>query len=123
MKVPDNIQSIAKDYLFGISFGFPAVCLYTTLRCYTESLKHPTVVTVISIIGLLLNIPINYAFIHGVPMLNLPALGGAGCGYASAVCLWLNVLMLGGYLALSKQADFKISVFFVNFSSPKNNNY
>ncbi|WP_410471998.1 MATE family efflux transporter [Faucicola mancuniensis] len=119
MKVPDNIQSIAKDYLFGISFGFPAVCLYTTLRCYTESLKHPTVVTVISIIGLLLNIPINYAFIHGVPMLNLPALGGAGCGYASAVCLWLNVLMLGGYLALSKQADFKNQRFFVNFSSPK----
>lgn len=119
MGVPSHIQPIAKEYLFGIAFGFPAVCLYTTLRCYTETLKHPTVVMLISVVGLLLNVPINYAFIHGVDWLGLPAFGGAGCGYASAVCLWLNLMMLIGYLSFSKHQDFSKHRFFQHFSRPK----
>ncbi|ELA08328.1 MATE efflux family protein [Moraxella macacae 0408225] len=119
MGVPDHIQPIAKEYLFGIGFGFPAVGLYTTLRCYTETLKHPTVVMIISVIGLVLNIPINYAFIYGIDWLGLPAFGGAGCGYASAVCLWLNLVMLIGYLSFSKHKDFSQYRFFKQFSLPK----
>lgn len=119
--VPENIGVIAREYLFGVAFGFPAVCLYTSLRCYTECLEHPTVVTVISIIGLLLNIPINYAFIYGVSWLGLPAFGGAGCGYASAVCLWLNLAMLTAYLIFSKKQAFAKQRFFEKFSSPNKN--
>lgn len=121
MSVPHDIQSIAKKFLFGISFGFPAVCLYTSLRCYTESLKHPTVVMVISIIGLLLNIPLSYAFIHGVTLGSttlIPAMGGAGCGFASAIALWLNLVMLVGFLVWSKQPDFANHRFFAHFSRP-----
>ncbi len=123
--VPMNIQPIAKAFIFGISLGLPAVCLYTTLRCYTESLGKPMVVTVISVLGLLLNIPFNYLFIHGsaaVPALawlNIPAMGGAGCGYASAVTLWASLLMLVAFLSVSKQADFAATRFFRKFSSPK----
>lgn len=116
MQVPNNIQPIAKDYLLGISFGLPAVCIYTTLRCYTESLNRPVVITIISFIGLLLNIPFNYAFIHG--FLFIPKMGGAGCGYASAVTLWLNLVMLISYLTLSKHQDFVKTRFFSQFSRP-----
>lgn len=118
MDVPDNIGQIAKAYLFGASFGFPALCLYTSLRCYSECLKHPSVVTIISVIGLLLNIPINYAFIYGMPMIGLPAFDGAGCGYASAVCLWINLILLLSYLILSKKDIFAKQRFFANFSKP-----
>lgn len=117
MKVPNNIQPIAKDYLLGISFGLPAVCAYTTLRCYTESLNRPVVITVISFIGLLLNIPLNYAFIHG--FLFIPQMGGAGCGYASAVTLWLDLFMLVGYLTLTKREDFVKTRFFWQFIRPQ----
>lgn len=118
MGVPSDIGMIAREYLFAISFGFPAVCFYTTLRCYTESLNYPTVVTIISIVGLLLNIPINYAFIYGVSWLGLPAFGGAGCGYASALCLWLNLFFLVGYLSFSNQKDFAKQRFFEKFALP-----
>lgn len=124
MGVPANIAPIAKEFIFGISLGLPAVCLYTTLRCYTESLNQPIVVTVISVLGLLLNIPFNYLFIHGsavfpaLSWLNLPAMGGAGCGYASALTLWINLLMLTSYLAWTKQKTFVETRFFRQFSRP-----
>lgn len=118
MGVPSDIGMIAREYLFAISFGFPAICFYTTLRCYTESLNHPTVVTVISLVGLLLNIPINYAFIYGIDLLGLPAFGGAGCGYASALSLWLNLFLLAGYLSFSKRKVFKNQRFFEKFALP-----
>jgi MATE family multidrug resistance protein len=41
---------------------------------------------IISIIGLLVNIPANYIFIYG--KLGAPALGGAGCGVATAIVYW-----------------------------------
>ena len=121
MKVPHDIQQIAQRFLFGISFGFPAICLYTSLRCYTESLKHPTVVMVISVIGLLLNIPLSYAFIHGVRLgqtVLIEAMGGAGCGFASGIALWINLLMLIGFLSGSKKPAFANHRFFANFSRP-----
>lgn len=124
MGVPSNIQPIAKEFIFGISLGLPAVSLYTSLRCYTESLKHPVVVTIISVLGLLLNIPFNYLFIHGsdaypaLHWLNLPALGGAGCGYASALTLWLNLLLLAAYIAWSNKPVFAETRFYRHFSRP-----
>lgn len=124
MGVPATIQPIAKDFIFGISLGLPAMSLYTVLRGYTESLKKPEVVTVISVLGLLLNIPLNYLFIHGaanypwLAWLPIRALGGAGCGYASAVTLWLNLAMLAGYLTWSNNPIFAKVRFFSQFSLP-----
>lgn len=122
MQVPTHIQPIAKEYLFGISFGFPAVSAYTTLRCYAESLNQPLPVTVISIIGLLLDIPINYLFIHGLAisdMTLIPALGGAGCGYATAVILWIDLMLLAGFLMFSNNKIFSKNRFHFNFSRPQ----
>lgn len=121
LKVPNNIQPIAKEYLFGISLGFPAVTLYTTLRSYAESLQQPLPVTIISVIGVILDIPLNYMFIHGFSFseyLAIPAMGGAGCGYASGVVLWLNFIFLSSYLMFSKKSVFANHRFFINFSLP-----
>lgn len=124
MGVPANIQPIAKRFITGISLGLPAVCLYTSLRCYTESLNKPVVVTVISVLGLIINVPLSYLFIHGshafagLSWLNIPAMGGAGCGYASGLTLWVTLLLLGGYLAMSKRADFVQTRFFRGFGLP-----
>lgn len=124
MGVPANIQPIASRFIAGISLGLPAVCLYTSLRCYTESLAKPIVVTVISFVGLIVNVPLSYLFIHGssafvgLAWLNIPAMGGAGCGYASGISLWLNLLMLGGFLAVSKQKAFSETRFYRSFAKP-----
>lgn len=119
--VPANIEPIASEYLFGISFGFPAVCIYGTLRSYAESLKQPIVVTAISIIGLMLVVPINYMFIYGLKLGEtqlITQFGGAGCGYAGAVMLWLNLAMLAGYLMFSQHKVFAQHRFHQQFSTP-----
>ncbi len=79
-------------YLHGISLGVPAICMFMVLRAYSESQGYPVPVTLISLTTLMLNIPLNTLFIHGWG--PLPAMGGAGCGYATACVYWVSLLML-----------------------------
>lgn len=116
MGVPENIQPIAAQYLRGVSFGFPAIAIYAVLRSYCEALGRPEPVTVISIIGLLADIPLNYIFIHG--LFGMPKMGGAGCGVATALVLWINVLLLGAYTTFSKRQQFASTRFFYSFTAP-----
>lgn len=116
MGVPENIQPIAAQYLHGVSFGFPALAIYAVLRSYCEALSRPEPVTVVSIIGLLADIPLNYIFIHG--LFGMPEMGGAGCGVATALVLWINVLILGAYTTLSKRQQFASTRFFYSFTAP-----
>ncbi len=116
MGVPSNIQPIATQYLHGVSFGFPAMAVYAVLRSYCEALGRPEPVTIISIIGLLADIPLNYIFIHG--LFGMPELGGAGCGVATAIVLWINVLLLAMYTAFTKRQQFASTRFFYGFSAP-----
>lgn len=115
MGVPENIQPIATQYLHGVSFGFPALAVYAVLRSYCEALGRPEPVTVISIIGLLADIPLNYIFIHG--LFGMPEMGGAGCGVATALVLWINVLLLAAYTSFTKRREFVSTRFFYGFSS------
>ncbi len=116
MGVPENIQPKAAQYLHGVSFGFPAIAVYAVLRSYCEALGRPEPVTIISIIGLLANIPLNYIFING--LYGMPELGGAGCGVATAITLWINVLLLATYTAFSKRQQFASTRFFYAFARP-----
>ncbi|MDO5769877.1 MAG: MATE family efflux transporter, partial [Psychrobacter sp.] len=69
-----------------------------------------------SIVGLLADIPLNYIFIHG--LFGMPELGGAGCGVATAIVLWINVLLLAAYTHFSRQQAFASTRFFYGFASP-----
>ena len=116
MGVPVDIQPKASQYLRFVAWGFPAIACYAVLRSYCEALERPEPVTVISLIGLFINIPINYIFIHG--LFGMPELGGAGCGLATACVLWINVVLLSIYLFYSKHHRFEKTRFFYNFAKP-----
>lgn len=96
LKIPENLHAKAGLFLHAIAFGMPAITLYTALRCYSEALGHPRVVTAISLAALPILIPLNYAFMHGIA--GLPALGSAGCGVANAILQWLMLVVLVIYL-------------------------
>ena len=55
---------------------------------------------IISILGLLINIPANYIFIYGE--FGMPALGGAGCGIATAIVYWVMFFGMLAYAYYSK---------------------
>lgn len=100
MEVDEAVRPITIGYLQGISWGFPAIAIYIVLRCFSEALSHTKPMMITSVIGLIVNIPTNYVLIFG--KLGFPAMGGAGCGWATAVVMWLMVLMMGGYVLKGK---------------------
>jgi len=95
-----QLKFLMFDYLDYIVWGGPAFCLYFVLRNYSEGLSHTKPTMIISIVGLLINIPANYIFIYGT--FGMPALGGAGCGIATAIVYWVMFLSMLLYVYISK---------------------
>ncbi|TYK64265.1 MATE family efflux transporter [Colwellia echini] len=96
----DKLAGLMFDYLGFIIWGAPGYCLYLVLRNYSEGLSYTKPTMIISVIGLLVNIPANYIFIYG--KFGLPALGGAGCGIATALVYWSMFISMLSYCFYSK---------------------
>ena len=96
-----ELKRLMFDYLGYIIWGGPGFCLYVVLRNYAEGMSHTKPTMVISIIGLLVNIPANYIFIYGE--FGVPALGGAGCGLATAIVYWAMFISMLAYTLISKK--------------------
>lgn len=94
--VPESLQPKAGLFLHAIGFGMPAVTIYAALRGYSEAIGYPRPVTAISLMALLLLVPLNFIFMYGVG--PIPALGSAGCGFATAILQWLMLLSLALYI-------------------------
>jgi MATE family multidrug resistance protein len=92
MQIEAPIDTISRQYIMAISLGFPAGALYMVLRGSTEALHQTRQVMLISLLGLLCNIVLNYLLIYG--KLGLPELGGVGCGWASALVMWVQLAAL-----------------------------
>lgn len=102
------------EYIYYTSFAMPAAVIHRALHAYALSLERPNMITIASFVCFFLNIPLNYIFVYG--MWGLPRLGGAGCGLATAIVYWLNVLILWIYIA--KNAYFKDFAMLSEFSPP-----
>lgn len=88
---PDNVTKVALAYLWpmiGAAFLLPFMMAYRTTF---ESMGHARPAMVFNLFGFLLNIPLDYALVIG--QWGLPALGGAGCGWAS---LFVSIFIVGG---------------------------
>ena len=94
--VPENLQPKAGLFLHAIGLGMPAVTMYAALRGYSEALGYPRPVTAISLLALLVLVPLNMIFMYGLGL--IPALGSAGCGFATSILQWLMLIALAGYI-------------------------
>ncbi|MCG3144075.1 MAG: Multidrug resistance protein NorM [Gammaproteobacteria bacterium] len=92
MGVDPAVRPMAALYLEGMAIGAPAMMLFLVLRGLTEGGGSSRPVMVIQVLAFLSNVPLNYLFIHGE--LGLPALGGAGCGWASGFVMWIQLTAL-----------------------------
>lgn len=114
MAVEPEFRTITLDYLFYVSFGIPALVVYMVLRNYCEGLSFTVPSLVIGVIGLLVNIPVNYIFING--LYGMPKLGGAGCGLATAIVFWVMAIAMVTYVTCTKRFE-QVRVF-KQFHSP-----
>jgi len=88
---PELIR-ITDGYLYAVAFGFPAAAIFNGLRGFTEGMGRTKPYMISSLLAFLANIPLNYALIYGV--WGLPEMGGVGCGWATAMSMWMQVLVL-----------------------------
>lgn len=114
MEVEEALIEPTMGYLYGVAFGFPAAALYQVLRCFSDALSRTLPSMIIGILGLLLNIPLNYVLIHG--KLGLPALGGVGCGWATGLVM---IAMLIAMIAwVHRSEHYRFSELFKHFEPP-----
>ncbi|PPC77207.1 MATE family efflux transporter [Pokkaliibacter plantistimulans] len=94
-----DLQYQTQVYLNGVAVGVPAIAMYQVLRYLCEGMGHTRPAMLIAIIGLICNAPLNYLFIYGG--FGIPAMGGAGCGWATGIVMWIMLLAMLGYISRS----------------------
>ncbi|WP_296279482.1 MATE family efflux transporter [uncultured Acinetobacter sp.] len=109
--VPETLLPKASLFLHAIAFGMPAYTMYSTLRGYSEALGYPRPITLISLLALVVQIPLNFIFMYGIG--PIPHLGSAGCGFATAILQWIMFISLSLYIFKAKryQATQPLKVF------------
>ena len=90
------VRAQATAYLNALALGLPAALWFRAFGTFNTAVSRPRVVMAINLLGPVLKVPLNALFMYGtdgVPALGLPgvpAMGGAGCGLATAVVFWLS---------------------------------
>ncbi len=93
--------AITQGYLDGFIWGVPAMLLIVALRGMTDGLGHTRIMMGVSLLSNAVNLPLNYCFIYGLfahEPWGIPAMGGIGCGWATALANWIAAFALLGYL-------------------------
>lgn len=101
MDVEQTMAEKTIGYMHSIIWAVPAFLLYQALRSFTDGMAVTKPAMVIGFIGLAANIPLNWAFVYG--KFGLPALGGVGCGVATAIVYWLMFISMLIYIIISSR--------------------
>lgn len=104
---------IATAYLDALSWGTLPLLGYFGLRYLCEGMSWTTPAMVVAGFGLLAKIPLNYLFIYGGGV--VPAMGGEGCGWSSALVMWLEFIVLAAVIVRSRMRSTGL---FARFSRP-----
>ena len=115
MRVDPELIEPSMGYLHGIASGMPAVGVYCVLRCFSDGLGKTRPSMILGLSALALNIPLNYVFIYG--HLGMPAMGGVGCGWATAIVMWF--MALGMVVWTFRGALYQSSRVYSHFEWPK----
>lgn len=83
-----DVARVASIYLNAVACGLPAALGTRTFVSLNSAVSRPQVTMTIQLIALLAKVPLNILFMYGAG--PIPALGGAGCGVATAVLSYLT---------------------------------
>jgi len=97
MNMDAHMADVTMNYLRAMVWGLPAYLLLINFRCLNDGIAKTKPAMVITFMGLMLNIPLNYMFIYG--KFGAPALGGVGCGVATAIVNWAMAILMITYSA------------------------
>jgi MATE family multidrug resistance protein len=91
-RVSPEVADKVRGYLLALAFSLPASLLFTVYRAFNTAVGRPKAVMALQVGALLFKLPLSAALVFGLPALGIPALGVLGCGIATAVAMWAQVL-------------------------------
>lgn len=97
--IDSEFRLLTVGYVGAITFGAPAIFAFLALRFTTEGIGHTRPIMFTSVFALTANVFLNYVLMFG--KFGAPALGAVGCGYASAITMWIVMIALASYMILS----------------------
>lgn len=106
---PDCIAP-TRDYLLARMPGIPAFLVFMAQRSYLQGLSRTRPALVATVVGIVVNVPLDYLAIFGdggleklgLPGLGLPALGALGAGIATSAASWSRLAV--GTIAVAQLA-------------------
>lgn len=87
MNLEPAVNHIAFHYLVGLAIGIIPLFASSVLRYFFDAQGFTRITMIITVLAVPFNVVLNYGFIFG--KLGLPALGGIGAGYATAITYWI----------------------------------
>ena len=96
-RIEPALAQRAGVFLWGIGLGLPAALAYRALAFYSTSINQTRPIMVLALLGLAINTVLNWVLIDG--HFGLPAMGGAGCGWATGIGMWVALLALVAWTA------------------------
>lgn len=82
-----KVADLTAAYMTGSVIGMPAVLFARAFVALNAAVSRPKVTMYVSLAMLAAKAPVNAVFMYGA--FGIPAMGGAGAGYAMAVVSWL----------------------------------
>jgi multidrug resistance protein, MATE family len=81
-------------YLGALALALPAALMFTAYRGFNTAISRPKAVMAMQLGGLGLKVPLSMLLVDGVALgpLQIPPLGLTGCGIATAVVMWCQLL-------------------------------
>jgi len=99
--IDPGFRQLTVDYVQALVLGAPAIFIFLALRFTNEGMGETKPIMYASVFSLVANIFLNYVLMFG--NFGAPALGVVGCGYASAITMWLIMIALSIYMVKSRK--------------------
>ncbi|MDA8259623.1 MAG: MATE family efflux transporter [Betaproteobacteria bacterium] len=114
-RLTPEVELKVRAYLDGVAWAVPGALFFRVFFGFTAGIGRTQPIMAFNLLGLLLKVPLNWVFIHG--HFSLPAMGGAGCGWSTAVIMW--IVATAAWLWCRRDADYAPYAVFARFDPPR----
>jgi len=114
-RLTPEVELKVRAYLDGVAWAVPGVLFFRVFFGFTAGIGRTRPIMAFNLLGLLLKVPLNWLFMYG--HFGLPALGGAGCGWSTAVIMWTVAVL--AWLWCRHDADYAPYGVFARFDPPR----
>ena len=114
-RLTPEVEIKVRAYLDATAWAVPGVMFFRVFYGFTTGIGRPQPVMSFNLLGLALKAPLNWVFMYG--HFGFPAMGGAGCGWSSAVIMWVIATL--AWVWCRRDAEYTPYGVFARFDWPR----